>query len=255
MSILKFCSILLLSLFIISCSSDDGKPNEPIYNITTNQPDELDLRESGIVTSVKDQGAYGTCWSFAVNGMIESMIKREYGEEVDLSEQFLINSVYEMGPYAGLELIKTKGIISEEKLPYKGSKDESYNFTGKCDYKISEFDQIPIGDLTTAERLDYIKSLILEHGPVVTHMTMFRDLDYYKRGVYVYDGKAAAVYGHIILIVGWKNDSSVKNGGYWIIKNSWGTGWGESGFFRIAYDEAETALYYVCTAENIAKIN
>lgn len=255
MNFVKLSIILILSLIIISCDSAENKPTEPIFEISTTQLSELDLRKEDIITPVKDQGPYGTCWSFAVTGMVESMIKMKFGHDVNLSEQFLINTASEMGPHGGLNQIKTEGIILEGKLPYKGFKDNNYSFEGKCDYKIEDFEQIPIGNMKTEERLDYIKSLIIKHGPVVTHMTMFYDLNYYENGVYIYDGQSDAVYGHIILLVGWKNDSSVKNGGYWIVKNSWGNSWGEEGYFNIAYDEAETALYYVCTAEGIQKID
>ncbi|HDP73608.1 MAG TPA: hypothetical protein ENN46_01475, partial [Candidatus Woesearchaeota archaeon] len=75
-----------------------------------------------------------------------------------------------------------------------------------------------------------IISLIQEKGPLVTSMDVYRDFYYYKSGIY--NVTSTDFLGrHAVLIVGYNydNDSNL----YWIVKNSWGTGWGEKGFFNI----------------------
>ena len=68
-------------------------------------------------------------------------------------------------------------------------------------------------------------------------MIFYEDLDRYKSGIYEYDGKSKEIGGHWVVIVGWQDDPNIKNGGYWIARNSWGPDWGEKGYFRIAYGE------------------
>lgn len=79
--------------------------------------------------------------------------------------------------------------------------------------------------------MDQIKRALVSHGPVSTTFSVYEDFFYYSDGVYQY------TYGellgdHAVLIVGYDDP-----GHYFIIKNSWGNDWGESGYFRIGYSE------------------
>ena len=243
--------VILCAVIFTSCDSLTG-PGDPGK---INLGGRFDWRDSNVVTTVKHQGDYGTCWAFAVTGMVESLIKLRLGEDVDLSEQHVINRVPEIGPAAGLQVIKDEGIILENKLRYKGEKDKTYIVNQTIDYRIGSFQLVELGHHSQKERIDSIKSMVKEYGPVVSHMTVFNDLDKYRGGIYEYDGISKIAGGHIIIIVGWQDDSSIKNGGYWICKNSWGRFWGEDGFFRIPYDESEIAIYYICIAEDPIKVN
>ena len=84
----------------------------------------------------------------------------------------------------------------------------------------------------------------MDYGPVATNMIFYQDLDRYRQGVYLYDGKSEEQGGHWIVVVGWKDDPNVKNGGYWICRNSWGEKWGENGYFNIAYGECGVDDFY-----------
>jgi len=76
-----------------------------------------------------------------------------------------------------------------------------------------------------------IKKAVMNNGPVPTYFVVYQDFWYYKKGIYQHRwGKLVAP--HYVTIVGW-ND----NPGYWIIKNSWGKSWGDSGWFKIKYGE------------------
>jgi len=76
-----------------------------------------------------------------------------------------------------------------------------------------------------------IKTALATYGPLTTTFTVYSDFFSYRSGVYTY---TSGTYqgGHAVLIVGYDDP-----GQYFIVKNSWGTGWGEAGFFRIAYSE------------------
>jgi C1A family cysteine protease len=83
-----------------------------------------------------------------------------------------------------------------------------------------------------------IKNALNTHGPLVTTMDVYDDFFAYDGGVYSYASGPYAG-GHAILIVGYDDP-----GEYFIVKNSWGIGWGEAGFFRIAYSEIDSPVYF-----------
>ena len=91
---------------------------------------------------------------------------------------------------------------------------------------------------TTAPTVDAIKNALNTYGPVNTTMEVYSDFFYYSTGVYHY---TTGTYegGHAILIVGYDDANQ-----YFICKNSWGTGWGEQGFFRIAYSELNSVTQF-----------
>ncbi len=208
-------------------------------------PAHFDWREQGIVTPARDQGHFGTCWAFAAVGLLESLIKHKTGEELDLSEQYLISSVDEIGPLKAMEYLKSNGVILEEQFPYQGD-----TATAKSDqlgqFFLSDYEMTNIHRLSLPERIRTIKRILHEYGPVVTTMNLYNDFRHYESGVYVYDGRSPEQPGgHIILITGWTDDSGIVNGGYWVLKNSAGHRWGEDGFGKAAYGQAGIDDYYV----------
>ena len=87
-----------------------------------------------------------------------------------------------------------------------------------------------------SKKLATIKTALIKYGPLPTAMMVYEDFMHYKTGVYSYTtGKKLG--GHAILLVGYNDD-----GQYFILKNSWDTGWGENGFFRIAYSEMNSVV-------------
>jgi cathepsin B len=78
-----------------------------------------------------------------------------------------------------------------------------------------------------------IKKEIFENGPVETGFKVYQDFIQYKSGVYRHTS-GGMLGGHAVEIVGWSFD---QDGEYWICKNSWGTAWGEEGYFRIAFGQ------------------
>jgi C1A family cysteine protease len=202
-----------------------------------------DLRQNGIITPIKNQGKCGSCWAFAMAACVEAA----NGGNLDLSEQQLVSCCTDcMGCQGGYisptgEWIKANGgIVKEQDYPYISGNDGK---NGSCStpgnakaYTISQV--VEIDDWW--DPAQQVKEALDNGNAVDTGMYVYQDFFNYKSGIYKHvTGDMAG--GHAVVIIGYDDA-----GGYWIVKNSWGTGWGESGYFRIAYGECEipmTACY------------
>ena len=241
---------LLISLILVFEFSFAGICNANVPKIiATNRvkwhcageeiPPNFDWREKNIMTPVKHQMNLGSCGVFAAVAVFESLIKKKTGKTVDLSEQQVINGSQDFVPSGissvdAMKYIKQHGLVLEERLPYQDKKSEIMP-DGPADYILTDYHYVQTDKLTLAGKIKTIKQAVLEYGPVATNMIFYQDLDRYKRGIYVYDGKSDEQGGHWVVIIGWKDDPDVMNGGYWICRNSWGPEWGENGYFKIAY--------------------
>ncbi len=197
------------------------------------------------VTPVRNQGSCGSCWAFAAAGALEShsLIKlSKPGQELNLSEQVLV-SCGGAGSCGGGSIgsasnyIRDKGLPPEECFPYTATNNACsaacYNYqTGT--YRVQSWAYVT----TTSVSVEAIKNALVTYGPLVTTMDVYADFFNYRSGVYAY---ASGTYqgGHAILIVGY--DDATQS---FRAKNSWGTGWGEEGFFRIAYSAVGNPVYF-----------
>jgi C1A family cysteine protease len=204
-------------------------------------PAAYDLRNVGgknFVTSVKDQGSCGSCVAFGSVATVEGTFRVQRNNPslaIDLSEAELFYCIArsqgrtcQNGWWCdkGLDAFKTDGVVDEACYPYTAG---DQNCTNRCaDWqnrltKASNWHQI-----TTAADM---KTWISTRGPLSCAFTVYNDFFSYRSGVYRHVSGGVAG-GHCVSAVGY-NDA----GAYWICKNSWGTSWGDSGFFSIAYGE------------------
>ncbi len=185
-----------------------------------------DLRSSGIITSVKNQGSCGSCWAFAMVACVEAI----HGGNMDLSEQHLVSCCKSSsgcnGGYIGStgQWIRSNGVVQERAYPYQGK-------TGSCDSNKTKGAKVFVRGVQNLYSDSSIKSMINRGVPVDTGMKVYSDFMHYKGGVYRHTSGSYKG-GHAVAIVGYDD-----NNGCWIIKNSWGTGWGERGYVRMAYGE------------------
>jgi len=193
--------------------------------------DIVDWRTKGAVTGVKNQGQCGSCWAFSTTGSLEGAHKIATGSLVSLSEQNLVDcSVPEgnMGCQGGLMdqafqyVIKNRGIDTEASYPYQAQGPLTCRF--KAPYvatKITGFRDVASGSetaLQTAVNLTPVSVAI-----DASHSSF----QFYNGGVYYEPACSSQNLDHGVLAVGYGNQGSSN---YWIVKNSWGTSWGMSGY-------------------------
>lgn len=211
-------------------------------------PASYDWRNHNAVTPVRNQGSCGSCWSFSAVAVMESLVKRIDSRSVDLSEQQVVNCVLSGGCEGGytrdaLAYMYSYGIVMEAQVPYEAA-DGTCNSSLQSSYYLNNYWSDYIGDKAMWTRVNDIKYALTNFGPVSVSMRVYSDFYYsYTSGVYMWDGTSEDLGGHAILTVGWVDDDSIATGGYWICKNSWGSSWGENGFFRIGYDQANIDHY------------
>lgn len=202
-------------------------------------PAALDWRNNGgnFVTPVKDQKNCGSCVAFGTIASVESQIKilRGASYAIDLSEAHLFycharseGRLCSNGwwPERAMIFFQSQGVTEEAYYPYT---DGDQNCTGRLAGWDSRLTKIT--GYSKINGIDAIKEYVATKGPVEACFTVYRDFYSYRSGVYRHvTGEVLG--GHCVCIVGY--DTA---GGYWICKNSWGTGFGESGYFKIAFGQ------------------
>ncbi len=205
--------------------------------------------DSGICTPIKNQGGCGGCWAFATVGPLECNIKWKDGVIVDLSEQWLVSCNKEGwgcngGGFAhGYHMSRTDfcgdaGAVLESDFPYSAD-----DLPCSCPYPhpfhIDSWAMIGTGG---SPSIDAIKQAILDHGPVSVSVYAGSAMSAYTGGIFNACSDYAA--NHAVVLVGWNDNAG--DSGVWIMRNSWGPGWGEDGYMRIEYGcsrIAEAACY------------
>jgi len=197
-------------------------------------PTSVDWRLQKIVTPVKDQGGCGSCWAFAAVETIESTLAQVTGTQTLLSPQNMVSCTPNpqhcggTGGCAGAtselgyQYVADKGIASEKDYPYRG-------VTGKCDETkpktahIHSFVKLPENNYTA------LLQAIATIGPIAVSVDAEPWMSY-SRGVFTGCGLSRIDINHAVQLVGYGTDAGKD---YWIVRNSWGSFWGENGYIRI----------------------
>ena len=229
-------------------------------------PAYYNLLDEGRVSSVKDQDPYGTCWAFATLGAIESYLMGETAGaksavEPDYSEMHLAwfaytgdDSFTPVGSDPILEqggsllmstalLARWTGPVNEADCPYSSTPTGDWS-----DYQnqkhLTDVNYLPF-DATSVTSASEVKNAVMNYGGVVIHIDWANKFYDSTHFTYYNNNLSEPAVGHAVLVVGWDDNFSGAlfsadnpGNGAWIVKNSWGTDWGDNGYFHLSYSDA-----------------
>jgi C1A family cysteine protease len=217
-------------------------------------------------TPIKNQADCGSCYAFAPLGSIEALMKIRQGNpgySIDLSEQFIVScgmewmgdyiqgcdGAYSPGPY---NFITSYGTLPESCFAYVSGSGTVPPCSDKCSNWEDLIIQIDAWH-TVASDINSIKNALLQKGPLVAGMIVYDDFFGYSGGVYEHPGSDPDPMNHAVVIVGYDDAQNC-----WICKNSWGTGWGEDGWFMILYGDCKIGqeiIYFDYTPQTGPQVN
>lgn len=207
---------------------------DPLFKADEN----VDWRDKGAVTAVKNQGQCGSCWSFSATGSLEGQHFLKTNQLVSLSEQNLIDcstSYGNKGCKGGLMdsafkyIIHNGGIDTEESYPYQAHNERCRFQSSSVGATMSNYRDIEHGDVTG------LTSAIGSIGPISVAMdASLSSFHMYRAGVYSDRRCSSRKLDHGVLAVGY---GTYEGKPYFLVKNSWGPSWGDEGYFKIERDE------------------
>jgi cathepsin L len=200
-------------------------------------PASFDWRTKGAVTAIKDQGQCGSCWAFSTTGSTEGCHQITTKKLISVSEQNLVDCSTAQGNQGcdgGLMtqamdyIISNSGIDTESSYPYTAE-------DGTCSFSASNVGATlkAYVNVNQGDENDLQQKVNL--GPTSVAIDASQSsFQFYSSGVYSDPDCSSTSLDHGVLAIGWGTDSTTP---YWIVKNSWGTGWGQSGYIWMARND------------------
>ena len=205
-------------------------------SIKSQIPDSIDWRTKGAVTPVGDQEQCGSCWAFAAVAALEGQHFKAAGKLVALSAQNLLDCSSAQGNQGcngglmdqAFQYIKdNKGIDTDASYPYKGV-DQN------CKFKAANVGATCSGfvDLTAGSE-DELTNAVANIGPIAVAMDgSHSSFQFYSSGIYYEPDCSSTNLDHSPTVVGYGSQGSGQD--FYIVKNSWGTSWGDQGYILMS---------------------
>ena len=200
-------------------------------------------------SSIKSQFG-GTCWAFGSMGTVEAhymLTRNDFSFQPDVSEQQIVwETSPDMGSTGGgmemdaLHYVTTHGVVSETECPYQESSPDVgiapyWPLASGWQNRVWK----NVGDGAVSSTTANIKAKLKTNGPLLTAIMSSSDL--YSSVNEMRTNFRGPVSGidHAVIIVGYYDDPTIQSGGYWVIKNSWDVGFGDSGYGYVPYGDLE----------------
>ena len=231
----------------------------------TKLPAKYDSRDWGWTSSVKAQGWMGSCWTFGITGSMESALLKAAGITTDFSENNMQNTmirysiygsprIYEGGSntYAVSYLLSWLGAFAQDADTYDEMGKISPLITTNQDIHVQDLMFIPNNEVPNGTQL---KEAIFKYGSVEVcyyGQSRYDEVSlYYNTETYAQYVNVSVAPNHDVSIVGWDDNfpkekflTPPPGNGAWIVKNSWGSGWGDNGYLYVSYYD-QSLLPYV----------
>lgn len=201
-------------------------------NTLANLPSSYDWRKISGDIPVRNQGGCGSCWAFSTVGPMEFLIKNKIGGLPDISEQALVScngfgfSCANGGWWAYDAFIRD-GVTLESDFPYVARDIPCRQSTISQTIKVTGWGYVDPNEAMPS--VDQMKSAIIQYGPLTVGVFVSNEFYGYRNGVFTANAGGGGI-NHGVTMIGW--DDSL---GAWLIRNSWGSGWGMGGHMYIAY--------------------
>jgi len=203
-------------------------------------PSSVDWRNSGAVTPVKDQGQCGSCWSFSSVGALEGAWAISTGKLTSFSEQELVDcatgiSYGSHGCNGGqmdgaFKYAIEKGMCTEDSYPYVSGDTKTAGTCKSCT-AVAKFSSC--SDVTPNNQVTFKKAVAQQPVSVAIEADT-KYFQFYTSGVLT-SSSCGTNLDHGVLTVGYGTEGGIN---YWLVKNSWGSSWGESGYVKIARSDS-----------------
>ncbi len=198
------------------------------------------------LTPIKQQAQCGSCWAFTAMGVYESCNLITNNKVLDLSEQYVV-SCSGAGSCGGgwysnvFEFFKSRGPVDEKVFPYAAA-DKQCVSKKQLASRVSAYGWVMGREWSAYTPVDKIKEAICKYGPIAACVKVTPAFQAYAGGIFDEHAKCSGPedMNHAIVLVGW--DDSKKA---WLLRNSWGTEWGEKGYMWIEYDCNNVGVYAV----------
>jgi len=222
--------------------SDVNMTSHTLSNTRVNSGSHWDWRERGAVTSVKNQNPCGTCWSFSAVGALEGIRQIMGGPLVSLSNQEVQDCKGNGcdGPGAGgwpswgFQWAQEHGLASYETYPFIKGYQQCQDYSHSRELQpgmITGFRQVPISE-------QYMMDALTQQPVSVALNAQYAGpVQNYRGGII--DTYCSQALDHAVLAIGYGTENGED---YWLIKNSWGTWWGENGYFRLVRGRDECGV-------------
>lgn len=263
---------------------EDGNELEfnliPDIQMYSSLPSYYNLYDNDLVTSVKNQGQEGLCWAYAGMSAVESnlIMKNIASSSLNLSEKYMAWFAHGAGPsdtsdplfgdissasgtaaydtggnvYDIISLLsRGSGPVAQETVPQSTTTalSEDLRYTSLYSFE----------DSMIMDNTDYtsIKNAVYFNGAVYVSYYSSSSSTHYNSSTYSHYCDKNLGQNHAVTIVGWNDNYSASNfsttppaDGAWIVKNSWGTGWGDNGLFYLSYYDKTISTVTSITMES-----
>jgi C1A family cysteine protease len=214
------------------------------YELNRDFPVVYDMRGSGFLTPVKSQSP-GGCWAYSTMGCVESRLLMLGYPEYNLSDNNLkfchgyVPSRNTNGNHwmSSAYFARRSGPYLESEDPYPGGTSSNDN----CPTEFSALYYIHESRYPPPQNIDYIKQTVMDYGPVWS-LLLWNEAYYDPENfTYYYTGNSV---NHAGVIVGWNDTLTTAGGpGAWIVRNTWGQGFGDGGYYYISYNDSQFGKY------------